>query len=366
MHTLKALSSLLRPPGNGVYTVSAGSGYAASLHKKIYGTAHKESVTRKWKTSLKKIKDAKIILIGVPSDIGAGFLRGANMGPLGLRTELYKQPSFRWLISSEKVVDIGDVFVIPQLLEDDLLNARQIKKSRLHLYNSPSVNLPVSPLSILEKTAQIIYTINPDAKIMALGGDHSISWPLIRAYYKINKRPFTILHFDAHTDLLKTRLGIDTCFGTWAYHANDLIGRRKRLVQVGIRASGKPKSHWEKTLNVKQYWAQDVQKNPKKVKKAILNHMASLDIQDVYISNDIDGIGSEYAASTGTPEPKGLTPAFVSELTREVGKQFNVIGSDLVEVAPTLYLNKRGEPGKTLRVGCKCTLDMIQAMIKRL
>ncbi|MBI2645505.1 MAG: arginase family protein, partial [Deltaproteobacteria bacterium] len=170
-------------------------------------------------------------------------------------------------------------------------------------------------------------------------------------------------HFDAHTDLLKSRMGIDYCFGTWAYHANDLIGRSQRLVQVGIRKSGKTKEHWEKTLQVKQFWAKDILKNPKRAEAQILDHLHSLKLNKVYISNDIDGTGMEYAAATGTAEPHGLTPKFVSNLIQKVGEEFEVIGGDLVEVAPPLHLDHKGEPKKTLDVGTHYILHTLQMML---
>ena len=48
------------------------------------------------------------------------------------------------------------------------------------------------------------------------------------------------------------------CFATWAYHANELVGRGGRLVQVGVRASGARSEHWESTLGVRQFWADEV------------------------------------------------------------------------------------------------------------
>ena len=54
------------------------------------------------------------------------------------------------------------------------------------------------------------------------------------------------------------RLGVKYCFATWAYHANDLLGRGGRLVQVGVRASGQPREHWERTLGVRQFWAAEI------------------------------------------------------------------------------------------------------------
>jgi len=357
-----SLTPFLRPPGSGVYTVSTGSNMASKLHKSIYKTASKKSVLARWKKDLSKIKSAKVVLLGCPSDNGAGVVRGANMGPLGLRQTLYANTTFKKWIRSGAVCDIGDIAVIPQLLEDEMLSSAQKKKSRKALSIQ---NGPVSPLSILEEVKKRIHSHNPKAKIMLLGGDHSLSWPMVKVAYQNIKKPFAILHFDAHTDLLKSRLGIDHCFGTWAYHANDLIGRRKRLVQVGIRASGKPKQHWEKTLSVKQFWATEIRKNPNGALKKIVEHLRSLKLNKVYISNDIDGTGMEYAAATGTPEPKGLHPNFVSRLIQSVGIRFEVIGGDLVEVAPVLHLNQRGEPHKTLRIGANYTLHMIAAMLRK-
>ena len=352
MTSFKKLSLMLRPPGKGIYVVSAGP--TTTLPPKALSL---------WKKKFSQISKAKVILIGIPSDCGAGYLRGANMGPLELRKVLYKNKTFLKYIQSKDIIDIGDVFVIPQLLYDEMLSPQQLQKHRKELYTSPHLKLPVSPLSILREVIKIIFVLNPNAKIFALGGDHSITWPILKAYPQKFFQNFCVLHFDAHTDLLKSRMGIDYCFGTWAYHANDLIGRKQRLIQVGIRKSGKPKAHWEKTLQVKQFWTKDILKNPKRAEAQILDHLHSLKLDKVYISNDIDGTGMEYAAATGTAEPHGLTPKFVSGLIEKVGKEFEVIGSDLVEVAPVLHLDHKGEPQKTLHVSSLYILKTLHSML---
>src|SRR6188472_686927 len=63
----------------------------------------------------------------------------------------------------------------------------------------------------------------------------------------------SIVQPDAHTDLLPDRLGIPICFATWSYHANELIGRQGRMVQVGTRASRFPREYWESRLDVRQF-----------------------------------------------------------------------------------------------------------------
>ena len=360
------LKGYLRPPGKGIYAVSSGRTLASQLLKQIYQTASQSGIQRQWQKNLQRIKKARIILIGCPSDNGAGIVRGSNMAPLALRTKLYNIKKFKQWIQTGQLLDIGDIIVIPQLLSDEMLTPFQKQKNRRYLYPKyRDASLAVSPLSILRDVCRMIFALNPNAKIITLGGDHSVSWPLIQSVYQKSKTPFAVLHIDAHTDLLQSRLGIDHCFGTWAYHANDLMGRQQRLVQVGIRASGKIKSHWEKHLDVKQIWAKEILKNPKRAIAEILAHLKSLKLDHLYISNDIDGTGREYASATGTPEPGGPPPQFFSQLIHAVGKHFNVIGSDLVEVAPVLHLNKKGEPQRTLKVGCQYTLDMIEAMLMR-
>ena len=94
--------------------------------------------------------------------------------------------------------------------------------------------------------------------IFMLGGDHSVAWPVVAALARHVSEPWAIVHVDAHTDLLPERLGVRLCFATWAYHANELLGRGGRLVQVGVRASSRSKQHWESTLGVRQFWADEI------------------------------------------------------------------------------------------------------------
>ena len=74
-----------------------------------------------------------------------------------------------------------------------------------------------------------------------------LSYPLTKAYLKAKReqgKRTAIIHFDAHTDLLVERLGIDLCFGSWCTHILEFLPAPHHLIQFGIRSSGKPKSHW--------------------------------------------------------------------------------------------------------------------------
>ena len=87
---------------------------------------------------------------------------------------------------------------------------------------------------------------------------------------------WAIVHVDAHTDLLPERLGVRLCFATWAYHANELLGRGGRLVQVGVRASSRSKQHWESTLGVRQFWAEEVRARGDAVIDDVIAHLRAL------------------------------------------------------------------------------------------
>ena len=110
------------------------------------------------------------------------------------------------------IVDAGDVFVIPHLLHDDMLNEAQLESCRRAIYpDLPSdlaAALPVAPLSIAEAVLDRVFALNPTVKVMILGGDHSVAWPVVKALVARARRPFAIVQPDAHTDLLSERLGV--------------------------------------------------------------------------------------------------------------------------------------------------------------
>src|SRR5262249_17320885 len=127
------------------------------------------------------------------------------------------------------VVDIGDAFVVPQLLHDDMLSQAQKDASRRAMYeDAPEdvrATLPVSPLSIAERALDLVFRLNPAIKPFVLGGDHSVAWPVAAALARTLRRgDWGIVQPDAHTDLLEERLGVRYCFATWSYHANELLG----------------------------------------------------------------------------------------------------------------------------------------------
>ena len=85
---------------------------------------------------------------------------------------------------------------------------------------------------------------------------------------------------------------------------------------------------------VRQFWAEECRARPAAVVDELIAHLRSRDVPAVYFSNDIDGTDEAHADATGTPEPLGLSPEFLVSLIRALGKNFTLIGGDVMEVAP--------------------------------
>ena len=343
MSPLDELALLLRPAAGGLYLVSTGREEQLALQRRLYGASSEAEVDARWRAALAKIPTARAFVLGNPSDVGAGFRRGANLGPQAIRTKLLEDdPGFPDAMDRAGVVDIGDVFVVPQLLHDDMLGEAQRSASRRALYPEVpaevAATLPVSPLSIAERALDLVFAINPRVAPIVIGGDHSTAWPVAAALSRARAggEPWGIVQSDAHTDLLEERLGVRYCFATWSYHANELLGRGGKLVQVGIRASRRDRAHWEGTLGVRQLWAAECLADPARALDTLLAHVKATGVRGVYFSNDIDGTDARWAEATGTPEAEGLEPDFVVELIRRLGREVGLIGGDVMEVAPPL------------------------------
>jgi arginase family enzyme len=335
---MNPLRWLLRPAGGGLYTVSTGRAAQESLAKRLYGVSDFLEVEAAWLKTLDVVAQARAVVLGIPSDVGAGLVRGAAYGPSALRTAWLNRDG-KGSSAFSGLIDVGDVRVVPQLLSDEMLSDAQLSATRAALYTGlpPEVaaSLPVSPLSIAQAAVECLLQLNPSLKVLVLGGDHSVSWPVVAALASFQKEPWGIVHFDAHTDLLETRLGVRYCFATWAFHAAKLLGSPSRMVQVGIRASGRDKAHWERETGVRQLWAAEVgAQSIETTVGQIIDHLKTQGVKNVYISNDIDGTDGALVPATGTPEPEGLSPALVVAVIDALGRHFNVIGADLVEVAP--------------------------------
>ena len=134
------------------------------------------------------------------------------------------------------------------------------------------------------------------------------------------------------------------------------------MVQVGTRASQRDRAHWESSLGVRQFWAEECRMRPAEALDAILAHLRARSVTGVYFSNDIDGTDEAHANATGTPEPGGLEPDFIVELIRRLGAEVGLLAGDIMEVAPPLQRTPDGA-ARTLSLAARYTRETIVAML---
>ncbi|MBV9221709.1 MAG: agmatinase [Methylobacteriaceae bacterium] len=250
-------------------------------------------------------RDAAICIAGIPFDIGTTNRSGARFGPHAIR-----QAS--------------------RMLVDGAHPRSWVKVPALPL--SDIGNFPIIPgevqanLAIIEREAATI------RHLIALGGDHSISLPLLRALAP-RDGPLSLVHFDAHVDTWPDNFGQTHGHGSVFYHAiEEGLVSPASMVQVGIRSPvEKEIFDWTLDKGVTIITAEEVHESkPMAIARRI---RAILGSSPTYLSFDIDVLDPAFAPGTGTPEIGGLSSWQAQSILRGLGG-INLVGMDVVEVAP--------------------------------
>jgi agmatinase len=242
-------------------------------------------------------ENSEILLVPVPYDGTSSWGKGADKG-------------FEAFLEAAENMELYDI-------ETD----SQVWKKGIHIL--PAVTENSSPEKVFEtvhaKTAELL---NSGRFITFFGGEHSVSIGIIKAF--VEKYPdITILHFDAHADLRPEYNGSRYNHACAVHEASVSAN----LVQAGIRSMDV--SEKEFLNRDKCFFAADIHSDPEWEEK-ILNQIGNR----VYITFDLDAFDPSIMPSTGTPEPGGL---FWDETVNFLSKVFrhkNVLGFDIVELAP--------------------------------
>ena len=246
--------------------------------------------------AVKKSSNYDLAVIGVPFDEKSSYLRGAAKGPAAIRaasTEAMINPCTELgvdLALDTVLVDLGDISIKGGFFR---LAARLEEK--------------------------IIEIINAKAVPFVLGGDHSISYPVVKAFAKKIK-PLDILHFDAHPDMY------DEYNGDLYSHACPFArileeGLARHIVQVGIRAANPAQRKKAEKFGVKWIEMKD------------LLEKTSLEFSNpLYISFDIDALDPAFAPGVSHCEPGGLSTRQVINMIHKLNAE--IVGMDVVEVNP--------------------------------
>lgn len=259
--------------------------------------------------------DFDIGLVGIPSDIGVSYRSGARMAPTAIREISSLGRAYSWSVDKDftqanKVVDVGDCATVPVNLQTTY---KEIEKF---------FSKNVIPCSSEGKKHR---------RFISVGGDHSITLPILRSLNKIYGK-INLIHFDAHLDTYPAAWGEEYHHGSFLRHAieEDLICANN-TIQIGLRGPlvGQGDIGFVEKHNIRHYTMDEIRST------SINNFIKKLPSYDgpTYISFDIDCVDPAYAPGTGTPVPGGLTSFEVQKILQGL-KIKNLIGADVVEVCP--------------------------------
>ncbi|MDT8318041.1 MAG: agmatinase [bacterium] len=169
--------------------------------------------------------------------------------------------------------------------------------------------------------------------LAAIGGEHSVTGPLVDALIAVRGKDFGVLQIDAHTDLRDEYEGSKLSHACIMRRIDDMS---LPYSQVGIRALSREEAEFIKLKGMSPFFAHEILARPRK--EWIDEVVRSLP-EKVYLTIDLDGLDPSIMPSTGTPEPGGLGWYDVTALIRKVAKEREIIGIDMVELAPMVGMH---------------------------
>lgn len=271
--------------------------------------------------------------IGIPMDIGTSWRSGTRMGPKQLREQSamirpYNIQTGAAPFDALQCADLGDVAINTFSLSDSI---RIITETY---------------------TAHLKHDFIP----MTLGGDHTLTLPVLRAVAE-KHGPLALVHVDAHADVSDMMFGERETHGTVFRRAyEEKIITPDKVFQIGLRGTGYTADDFHEAAGwgfnhylAPELWHKSLSPLAAEIKEKIGD-------QPCYITYDIDSLDPAFAPGTGTPEIGGLTTPQAMELIRGL-RGLNVVGCDLVEVSPPY-----DPSGNTALTGANLMFEMLSIL----
>jgi len=254
-------------------------------------------------------KGLDIAIVGVPFDGGTSYRPGARLGPREIRAQSSLIRPYNYFqkvapFDVLNVADVGDIDAPPGRIE----RCYEAVQSRIADISTSA------------------------ARPIVIGGDHSISLPVLRALAK-RHGPLGLVQFDAHVDTWDEYFGGKYFHGTPFRRAiEEGLIEGRRFVQVGIRGPmyGEDdfdfhRQHGITVVDIDAVKARGVD--------SVVDHVRKVATGPIYVTFDIDAVDPAFAPGTGTPEVGGLTSHEAQRLVRGLAG-LPIVGADIVEVSP--------------------------------
>lgn len=253
---------------------------------------------------------ADVAVVGIPFDSGTSFRPGARFGPAHIREHSrqlhpYHQQHRSYPFRDRQVVDAGDIGVGPY-------------------------DIPAAIETIHSAASRLV---QQGTRIVALGGDHTIALPMLRAAAAAHGA-LAVLHFDAHLDTWDTLHGATLWHGSpFRRAAEEGLLALEHCQHVGVRGGIYDPSELadDRRAGFEIVRAEEfLDRSPADIVAQVRERLGSA---PVYISVDIDVLDPAHAPGTGTPEVAGITTSQLFAVLRGL-RGVNIVGCDVVEVAP--------------------------------
>ncbi len=293
-----------------------------------------------------ELERGQVAILGAPFDWGTTHRPGARFGPRAIREGDYLGPDGARPhltagldpLHELPVVDTGDAALPPGYTE-----------------------------ASIDRIGRLVGAIAEAGAVpMVLGGDHTVTFPSARGVAEVvGPGEVALIHFDAHADTGEHHHGQLHGHGTpmrRLVESGAMPG--PRFVQIGLRGYWPPPDTlaWMRAQGMRSFFMDDI---GARGLDAVLDEAVASALGDgargVYVSVDIDVVDPGMAPGTGTPEPGGLTPRQLLDAVRRLGRELDVVGADLVEVAP--HYDQPADV--TARLANRVVLELLTGMAER-
>lgn len=261
------------------------------------------------------LKEAEYVLLGVPFDSTSTYRAGSREAPYEIRREFHELEKNTF--HGKRFHDLGNVEAVHGSLQKTFGRIRD-------------------SLDFLEN-------VNPKARIIALGGEHTLTYPLVERLSEKHPR-LHVIQLDAHMDLKKEYNGEKWCHATFMRHLAESSGIE--LTQVGVRSASQDELDYARKIRIRYCGTN---------RKDIGQTIGKLKNKTIYLTLDMDVLDPNIAPAVGNPEPNGLGLNTLNAIISKIAAGNKIAGFDLTEVCPP-YDHKH----TTTLTAAKIMLDFVE------
>ena len=249
---------------------------------------------------------SKVVILPIPYEATTTYRQGCQNGPAALLEASDQLEAYDEELERETCREVG------------IYTCQAIADTR---------HQSVSAQAMLQVTTQTIAQLIDDGKfVIAVGGEHSITAGVVKAYRQAMKQPFTVVQIDAHGDL---RHQYEGSIYNHACVMRRILELGLPILPVGIRSICLEEAELIKAQQIPVIWAREMV-----AADWIDAAIARIPTEHVFITIDVDGIDPSLMPGVGTPEPGGLNWYALLQFLKQLFATRQVIGSDVMELAP--------------------------------